>query len=219
LEFLLRFFAAKSRVYVLRLPVMRIFLLPVSTRRTLIYCEKLQLGDQPSISDKVVNKATTTWTSWEKYEKGWQRKITDYGNQLFRRIPFEEWGLKTLPPLSETTKDAARITDVLFPGTFLDKTVAPGILQKIATSRQGLHKNKLIWSVVGMPISAPFALVPVSVTKPRPRIQPADKHRRIPNLPFFYLAFRAWSHYKGFSCSDLPWPSTDCASSLWLSIP
>jgi hypothetical protein len=40
----------------------------------------------------------------------------------------------------------------------------------------------MIWSIVGMPIVAPFAIVPV-----------------IPNIPFFYLLYRAFSHWKALS--------------------
>jgi hypothetical protein len=43
-----------------------------------------------------------------------------------------------------------------------------------------MHRSKLIWSVVIMPFTAPFMLIPV-----------------IPNLPFFYVLYRAWSHWKG----------------------
>ncbi|KAJ5028183.1 mitochondrial K+-H+ exchange-related-domain-containing protein [Bipolaris maydis] len=42
-----------------------------------------------------------------------------------------------------------------------------------------MHRSKLIWSVVIMPFTAPFMLVPI-----------------IPNLPFFYVLYRAWSHWK-----------------------
>jgi len=92
---------------------MRIFLLPISTRRTLIYCERVQhqLNGGPkaaaatttantdtnpysiaSITDKVVNKANKTWAEWENAEKGWKKKLTVYGNEyVFSRIPFEEW--------------------------------------------------------------------------------------------------------------------------------
>ena len=82
---------------------MRIFLLPISTRRTLIYCERIQSqlngSHQPapaysigSITDKIVNKANATWAEWENAEKGWKKKLTVYGNDLvFSRIAFEEW--------------------------------------------------------------------------------------------------------------------------------
>jgi hypothetical protein len=80
---------------------MRIFLLPISTRRTLIYCERIQHqingSQQPatsysigSITDKIVNKANATWADWENAEKGWKKKLTVYGNEyVFSRIPFE----------------------------------------------------------------------------------------------------------------------------------
>jgi hypothetical protein len=84
---------------------MRLFLLPISTRRTLIYCERLQPtlapGQKPPILDRLLSKTSETWTKWESADKGWQKKVTVYGNELFRRIPFEEWGLKTLPPLTD----------------------------------------------------------------------------------------------------------------------
>ena len=82
---------------------MRLFILPISTRRTLIYCERIAPSlapgaTKPPLADRIITKSSAVWTSWEKAEKGWQKKVTDYGNALFRRIPFEEWGLKTLPP-------------------------------------------------------------------------------------------------------------------------
>ncbi|RFU35678.1 hypothetical protein B7463_g676, partial [Scytalidium lignicola] len=42
----------------------------------------------------------------------------------------------------------------------------------------------MMWCFVGMPITAPIALIPV-----------------IPNLPFFYLVFRAWSHWRALAGS------------------
>jgi hypothetical protein len=167
---------------------MRLFLLPISTRRTLIYCERLQPtlapGQKPPILDRVLSKTSETWTKWESAEKGWQKKVTTYGNQLFRRIPFEEWGLKTLPPLTKTREkemiETGRLRfDVLFPEKFLKESRVLGMLDKLARERQGLHKAKLWQSVALMPVTIPFALVPV-----------------VPNLPFFYMCFRAYSHYR-----------------------
>ena len=167
---------------------MRLFLLPISTRRTLIYCERLQPhlapGQKPPILDRLLNKTSETWTKWESADKGWQKKVTVYGNELFRRIPFEEWGLKTLPPLTKTREkemiETGRLRfDVLFPERFLKESRVLGMLEKLAKERQGLHKSKLWQSVALMPVTAPFALVPV-----------------VPNLPFFYMCFRAYSHYR-----------------------
>jgi len=80
---------------------MRIFLLPISTRRTLIYCERAhgQLGSGgpsqtwiSSQTDRIVNKANETWANWENAPGGWKKKLTGYGNEyVFSRISFEEW--------------------------------------------------------------------------------------------------------------------------------
>ncbi|PIB00017.1 hypothetical protein CB0940_03656 [Cercospora beticola] len=167
---------------------MRLFLLPVSTRRTLIYCERVQeaatgAGTKPPLQERIITKAATTWANWEKAEKGWQKQTTVYANKLFRRIPFEEWGLKTIPPATKQ-----RIADIdqgnlqvecLYPGAFLNGSKVPEILKRLATERQVLHRKRIWQSIALMPVVAPFALVPV-----------------IPNLPFFYLVWRAWSHYK-----------------------
>lgn len=69
--------------------------------------------------------------------------------------------------------------DVLFPGKFMREGRVLGTLERLARERQGLHTSKLWQSVAWMPVTIPFALVPV-----------------VPNLPFFYLCFRAYSHYR-----------------------
>nr|POE85402.1 uncharacterized protein c23h3.12c [Quercus suber] len=188
---------------------MRLFLLPISTRRTLIYCERVQEtiassssstpAKPPPYSERILNKASTTWASWEKAEKGWQKQITVYGNELFKRIPFEEWGLKSFPAgtkkaLLELDAPPHATWECLYPTHFVglqgaspQRAISPGeqtgpvtaLLRQLATERQGLHNRRLWTSIALMPVSAPFTLVPI-----------------IPNLPFFYLCFRAYSHYR-----------------------
>ncbi|KAH8725645.1 mitochondrial K+-H+ exchange-related-domain-containing protein [Phaeosphaeriaceae sp. PMI808] len=172
---------------------MRLFLLPISTRRSLVYCEKLheKAPKDRSILDKATIKASETWVAWEKDEKAvgnWKRKVTFYGNQALKRIPYEEWGLKTLPALTAQRKknllESKEKHSIMFPGRYLKQDRLPGILEKLATDRQQMHRSKLIWSIVIMPFTAPFMLVPV-----------------VPNLPFFYVLYRAYSHWKALSGS------------------
>ncbi|KAH4800931.1 hypothetical protein HBI26_236380 [Parastagonospora nodorum] len=172
---------------------MRLFLLPISTRRSLIYCERVheKAPKDRSVIDKVTIKANETWAAWEKDEKAvgnWKKKVTFYGNQAMKRIPYEEWGLKTLPSLTASRKqailDGKEKYEVLFPGRYLKQEKLPGILEKLAKERQLMHRSKLIWSIVIMPFTAPFMLVPV-----------------IPNLPFFYVLYRAYSHWTALNGS------------------
>lgn len=163
---------------------MRLFLLPISTRRTLIYCEPVTLTSpsaKPSLLDRVVVKANTTWADWEKNSDSylqWKKRTTDYGNMLFRRIPYEEWGLKSIPPSQrksgrlkegETQQPtSAERVQVHYPGLYqgLCKEGVLDNLKRLSTERQGLHKQRMWYSIVGMPLTAPVGLLPMYVSMP-----------------------------------------------------
>ncbi|KAK0629648.1 mitochondrial K+-H+ exchange-related-domain-containing protein [Bombardia bombarda] len=164
---------------------MRLYLVPISTRRTLLYCQKLNViaTEKQTLVDRVQDKAARTWADWEKKDKGWQKTVVSYGNQAFRRIPYEEWGLKSVPPLSQRRKDGeqqgAERVEVVYPKSLLAMDKVPRVLETLATERESLHKKRLIYCLVGMPITAPIGIIPV-----------------VPNIPFFYLVYRAWSHWR-----------------------
>lgn len=91
--------------------------------------------------------------------------MTVYGDKIFQRIPYEEWGLKTIPPLSASRK-AAKLEgmekiDVAFPPSLIKSRSLEDVLRTLATERQALHTKRLWWSIVGMPITAPVALIPM----------------------------------------------------------
>ncbi|KAM3566144.1 hypothetical protein ARSEF4850_000889 [Beauveria asiatica] len=176
---------------------MRLFLVPVSTRRTLLYAQRLGVTTKgqgsASLLDKGVAFAARTWAGWEKKEKGWQRKVVGYGNYAFRRIPFAEWGLKSVPPLSARLRaeelqgggdgdgDGGRV-EVVFPRSVIPEAEVENVARRLATERQPIHRRQMMWCLVGMPITLPFALVPI-----------------IPNLPFFYLVYRAFSNWRAIA--------------------
>lgn len=150
---------------------MRIFLLPISTRRTLLFAHRLNAANPQANEtwlEKVQSKAAKTWAGWEQKESGWQKTVSIYGNHALKRIPYEEWGLKSVPPLSTKRKDDEMRGDdkveVIYPQTALPGTKVTDVLQTLSKERDGLHRQRLMWCLIGMPISAPFALVPVYVT-------------------------------------------------------
>ncbi|KHN98044.1 uncharacterized protein MAM_03805 [Metarhizium album ARSEF 1941] len=168
---------------------MRIFLLPLSTRRTFLYAQRLHATspssppNKTSLLDRGAALAARKWAEWEKKPSGWQRRTVDYGNHAFRRIPYEEWGLKSVPPLSTRRQQdevqGGETVQLVFPGSVLREEHVLEAAARLAGERDGLHRRRLAWCLVGMPMTLPFALVPI-----------------VPNLPFFYLAYRAWSHWR-----------------------
>ncbi|MDI1485311.1 MAG: hypothetical protein OHK93_000448 [Ramalina farinacea] len=152
---------------------MRLFLLPISTRQSLLYCHRLAQQTtstaKPSLADRLTTKATTTWLEWEHKKSGWQKKVTDYGNKAFQRLPHEEWGLKSIPaPPSAQRRDAeeARLRSdpmkVEYPEGLIGRGRVMEALRRMGgDEKQAFHRKWLIGSVVGMPITAPVALVPM----------------------------------------------------------
>jgi hypothetical protein len=146
---------------------MRLFLLPISTRRTLIYCQRINVtvSEQQTLIDKVTGRAAKLWASWEKKDSGWQKKVVELGNKALKRIPYEEWGLKSIPPLSARRKEdelsGKDEVSVYFPPSLISKQNVAEVLRILGTEREALHKLRLIYSIIGMPITAPMALIPM----------------------------------------------------------
>ncbi|KAJ5852461.1 uncharacterized protein N7529_011846 [Penicillium soppii] len=169
---------------------MRLFLIPISTKRVLIYARPLRrdLSKELSYLDRITTKAAETWAKWEEADKGWKMHLVRWGNRVQQRIPYEEWGLKSIPSLEaqqRVNKDHGKVKiDVLFPGNAMRLERISPVLRKIATERQELHRKKMMWSMIAAPITAPLGLIPV-----------------VPNIPFFYLAYRGWSHWRALNGS------------------
>lgn len=167
---------------------MRVYLLPLSTRRTLLYCQKLKAleSQKQTWGDWVQAKAARTWSEWEQKDGGWQKKVVSYGNHALRRIPYEEWGLKSVPPLSQRRREVelgnSEKVDVVYPKTLMPADKVSKVLQTLATEREALHRKRLVWCFVAMPFTIPVGILPL-----------------VPNLPFFYLCYRAWSHWRAIA--------------------
>lgn len=143
---------------------MRLFLLPISSRKSLIYCQRIQQqakADQSYI-DKITTRASAKWITWEKAESGWKKTVTSYGNKLFQRLPYEEWGLKSIPPRSAKGTGNPQTVYVEYPSSIIEQDAAQKALWNYAAEgRQGFHKRRMWASLIGMPITAPLAMIPM----------------------------------------------------------
>ncbi|KAJ5940954.1 hypothetical protein N7516_001122 [Penicillium verrucosum] len=169
---------------------MRLFLIPISTKRALIYARPLNkdLAKELSYLDRITTKAAETWAKWEEADKGWKMHLVRWGNRVQQRIPYEEWALKSIPSFKTQLRingdHGKSKVDVLFPGNAVRLERIQQVVRTIATERQEIHRKRMMWSLIAAPITAPFGLVPV-----------------VPNIPFFYLAYRGWSHWRALNGS------------------
>ncbi|EED21568.1 conserved hypothetical protein [Talaromyces stipitatus ATCC 10500] len=166
---------------------MRFFLVPISTKRAFIYCRPPKTVNTGYV-DRATNKAAEIWANWEKSEKGWKKQLVNYGHVILQRIPYEEWGLKSIPPLNASREiqeaQQKQKMDVMYPKNAIKSEDVFGILRKLGTERQELHRRRMWWCIGIAPLTAPIAIIPL-----------------VPNIPFFYLVYRAWSHWRAWSGS------------------
>ena len=134
----------------------------------MLYCKRFDahtIPKQLSILDRLTNKALETWAKWEEAEKGWKKVLVGYSHQVLQRIPYEEWGLKSVPPLSARQEaEELRVhtpVDLLYPGNVIPDSKVLRLLRQLATERQDLHRKRMWWSIVVAPLTAPIALLPV----------------------------------------------------------
>lgn len=188
---------------------MRLIVLPLSVKRSMVYCQWNSLPaarSKPRIDDRLVKRATVAWNNFASSERKWKQTIVSWANVAMEKIPYDEWSLKTIPAktavlrrlktkdendgsaphASRTGVDSNNLSEadleaipVLYPSSAMSSS---GVLSRLVTlGNSGIsHHNKYFWlSAIGAPLTLPVALIPV-----------------VPNIPGFYLLYRAWSHWR-----------------------
>ncbi len=87
---------------------------------------------------KTINKVPETWAKWETAESGWKKALTRYGNKGLQRIPYQEWALKSFPPLNAEIQ-AEELSnnkkfDVIFPENIVQREDVPKIMRRLAVN-------------------------------------------------------------------------------------
>ncbi|TKY90622.1 hypothetical protein EX895_000620 [Sporisorium graminicola] len=162
---------------------------------------------QPPFMTRMLNKASAFWIDLGRTDQtstfDWKRRTYVVGERLMDRIEYQEWALKGIDPamgphlIRREPKDVnsegsnsggiPKLDHVplLYPSSLLEPQRLLNSLKNLTDHRTPHHYRRFWYCVAGMPVTIPFALVPV-----------------VPNLPFFYLVYRAWSHWKAYKSSQ-----------------
>ncbi|EMR08885.1 hypothetical protein PNEG_02669 [Pneumocystis murina B123] len=164
---------------------MKLFIIPITRNRFFLYCHQNSIHSKPSLIDKFTNKVGDLWKNWGQSEIKWKKRLVELGNKIVDSLPYEEWSLRNIPSrkkvdqIQGTGSSQYKVT-VHYP-TSIGPEKAIFTISDLVERRALFHKRWMIFSIIGTPFTLPLALIPI-----------------IPNIPGFYLLYRAYSHWKAF---------------------
>ncbi|KAJ6515368.1 mitochondrial K+-H+ exchange-related-domain-containing protein [Mycena sanguinolenta] len=122
-------------------------------------------------------QANTTWAGFGAApERSIKRRAFQLGERLMDQLDFEESNLKTVD-LSIAPKNTQ--VPLLYPPSVLSGPQALDHLKALAAERIPTHNRGIMLYIFFAILSAPLKLIPI-----------------IPNFPFYFCAWRTWSHWK-----------------------
>ncbi|ODV91870.1 hypothetical protein CANCADRAFT_78384 [Tortispora caseinolytica NRRL Y-17796] len=166
---------------------MRLWYLPITTRRALIYCEPIRHGingAKPSIEHRITAKIADTWKTWEKAEQNWKRTLVTYVNKALDQIPYEEWGLRSIPAGVRSGAQSQQLENstLIYPKDAVLEENISKYLTDLVRRRLPYHRKWMVICAAVAPLTLPLAAVPI-----------------VPNIPGFFLLYRVWCHSKALS--------------------
>ncbi|KAL8458812.1 hypothetical protein ACS0TY_036350 [Phlomoides rotata] len=127
--------------------------------------------------DFASNKMNKAWSNLEKAPQGSiKNKIHGFGLKLLSRVKPSEIFFKSIP------KETDRL-DILYPSS-LNPRLVRRRLRHIAFRGSVIHKKYFYGSAVLLPLTSFFMVLP------------------LPNIPFFWVLFRAYSHWRASQGSE-----------------
>ncbi|KAJ1679260.1 hypothetical protein EV182_002412 [Spiromyces aspiralis] len=157
---------------------MRIFVVPITRKRWAFHC----------VPTKTTHSYLAKWTTkagerWHKLgetpQKSWRHSIYQFGERIMSKIDHIEWFFKEIPSKKELP--ASHPVEIIAPLTtgMLNQPSVTRALTELAQRREPYHRRWFFQSVLCVPLTSLFTLVPF-----------------IPNFPLFYNLFRLYSHYR-----------------------
>ncbi|KAL8138571.1 hypothetical protein V2J09_004572 [Rumex salicifolius] len=129
------------------------------------------------VVDFVSNKMNSAWMKLEKAPEGSiKNKVHGVGVWLLTRVQPSEIFLKSIG------KDVTGI-DITYPAS-LNPRLVRRRLRHVALSGTNVHKKYMYGSATLLPLTTAFTVLP------------------LPNIPFFWLLFRTYSHWRALQGSE-----------------
>lgn len=177
-----------------RVPI-HLVAIPITTHKAFVYCrhQKALTGSRPSLNSKAVEWGHRAWSKLEKSNLKVNIKTVQFVNKLLAKIPWEETCLRSVPSQNSIVRELCNAQDakgvkvkeasykpipVYYPSSMIPETTISSQLSTYAKDGCSKHLKYLVYSLLGIPLTIPFIIVPL-----------------VPNIPGFYLCYRAWCHY------------------------
>lgn len=190
----------------------KLVVIPVTTQRVYLYHkhrdEMLSKSSVPiRVESWLSRKSATMWNKMEQSPRPTNQKIVTLVKKLLNNTPWMENSLKSIPGENHLLKRVAKRSanggekiekltvkqfnksdleseplPTFYPSSVFSSEQLFSIFQKFYTSGLHYHKKQTLMCLLGLPLTIPVVLIPI-----------------IPNVPGFYLCYRAYCNYKAFS--------------------
>ncbi|QLL32378.1 hypothetical protein HG536_0C05470 [Torulaspora globosa] len=197
----------------LRDPV-KMIVIPVTTERVFIYHKHTKdfLNEHSSLIRLEIwltRKAGNIWSKLTASPKSYNKKIVAGVNRLLMNIPWTENSLKTIPGdnyllkrvskkegpdgeegetkltlkeyLSSKVPLRTKPLNVYYPGKIIAESAVTAELRTLCEQGLQYHRKQALLCLLGLPLTIPIILIPI-----------------IPNVPGFYLTYRAYCNLKAY---------------------
>ncbi|XP_022147092.1 uncharacterized protein LOC111016104 isoform X2 [Momordica charantia] len=129
------------------------------------------------VTDFISFKMNKAWTALENAPNGsFKNKLHGIGLKLLSRVKPDEIFLKSI------TKDVTNV-EITYPSS-LNPRLVRRRLRHIALRGTAIHKKYFYGSVSLLPVTSAFTVLP------------------LPNIPFFWVLFRTYSHWRALKGSE-----------------
>ncbi|KAF8939494.1 hypothetical protein BGZ58_009581 [Dissophora ornata] len=108
-----------------------------------------------------------------------KQKLYGAGSRMLEKIEHHETFFKQVPAKDDVTPTT--MVSFMYPSSLKESKVNADF-KTLIEQRIPYHRKYMIYSALWVPVTSLFTIVPL-----------------VPNIPFFYNAFRLWSHWKAYS--------------------